>query len=265
MTAKELSHVLTEEEPAETAKAKAWNKCDRQTRAILLLSIEPEIAKLVLSCKTAKEVWDGLAQVHEEKSSVNKVQLQKEFYDSKMSPGTKVSTYVTHIKYLARQLEDSGEKVSEDSLTAKIVSGLTDDYRHLVSSWMGTPDNERTYERLLARLLAEERMVAGSSEKEDATALNMRNMVKKGQKGKDKNTKLECWCCKKVGHLRRDCKYYNKKDDDNKSDKNSKNEKNQKTSKKEENKTGIDSKCTQRRLQLVVFRLWSKQSYDHAP
>jgi len=83
LAAKGLILVLTASDgDNQQAELKA---ADQQAMAIILLALDTKFVKLVMHCKSAKEVWTRLVSVHEQKSSGMKMTLQKQFYDCHMS------------------------------------------------------------------------------------------------------------------------------------------------------------------------------------
>lgn len=77
-----------------------------------------------------------------------------------------VSTYVADMELIVKKLRDIGVSIDDDTFIGKIVSGLTPDFRHFMSNWMGTPEKERTYSNLLPRLMAEETMLSRNIKQE---------------------------------------------------------------------------------------------------
>lgn len=61
--------------PADTlgpneARTKTWLRDDAKARAIISSVMEYTQLECVLICTTAKEMWDALSRVHEQKSSI---------------------------------------------------------------------------------------------------------------------------------------------------------------------------------------------------
>lgn len=144
LTAKKIGHVLKTDRPQEDANGKIWDNDDHTARATILLALEYDLVKLVLPCSTAKDVWNRLKDVHSQQSESCKMILYQQFYSIMMEPGAKVSTYVADTELIVRKMKDAGIDITDDNLASKIVSGLTPDYKNFMSSWMSTPEKDRT-------------------------------------------------------------------------------------------------------------------------
>lgn len=77
-----------------------FKKHDIQVRAQLLLARDNKHARLVISCKTSKEVWERLCSINEQSSEANKILLQKEFFELKMGKNEAVHDFIARGKYL---------------------------------------------------------------------------------------------------------------------------------------------------------------------
>lgn len=205
LTAKGLGQVLSVK--PEGTDDDTWNKDDTKARAIILLSVNREIVKSIVHLRTSREIWTKLKQLHLQKSESNKIQLQQDFYNARMESGVKISEFVSRMEYITSQLKDFGEQISESALIAKIVSGLPTEYKHFMSAWLGTAESERTFDKLLSRLLAEEAILKETESKE-SVALNVRiDKTSKGKSDKKRDKKnIECYHCHKKGHYKRDCR-----------------------------------------------------------
>lgn len=209
LDSKGIYYVIDQMKPEEAGAAKdRWEKSDKSARTMILLSLEHDIVKAVMTCETASQMWNKLKTIHSHKSESCKMILYKEYYDCKMEPGMKISEYVTKVEFIAMKLKNINEKLTDENLISKIVSGLSSDYKHFMSNWLATPASDRTYDNLLPRLLAEEN-INSEPENKSATAMKMgaSEDYKKGEKRGKRNIKnIECYHCHKKGHLKKDCR-----------------------------------------------------------
>lgn len=215
LAAKDLDAVLTAVK-TETNKA-VFEAIDKKAKSYLLMSLDNQHVKLVLSCSTAKEIWDRLSAIHKQKSSTSKIVLQTQFFDARMNQGEKVAEYISRIEYLASQLKDAGEEVKDSTLVGKIVSGLPETYSSFMSSWMGMDAANMTLNNLLPRLMAEEAIKQKFDGAGSSAMAAQSNATKKGKNSKQPNRssskqninelkkRTKCRKCGQKGHWKAEC------------------------------------------------------------
>lgn len=213
LAAKDLDSVLTGVKTE--ANRATFEAADRKAKSYLLMSLDNQHVKLVLSCTSAKEIWARLSDIHEQKSSANKILLQTQFFDARMNQGEKVSDYIARVEFLASQLNDLGEPVANSTLVGKIVSGLTESYSSFMSSWLSMRPEEMTLTNLLPRLMAEESIKqkfdsAGSSAMVVQSNAAKKSKGRKHEKSSSKNIndlkkRTKCRKCGQKGHWKAEC------------------------------------------------------------
>lgn len=212
MTARGIKYVLDGTKPEQDSTAK-WDKDHQTAKALILLSLDESMVRLVLSCSTAKEVWSRLSEVHSQKSESCRMMLLQEFYNIKMQPGSKVCDYVSQTELIVKKLRDIGVRIDDETLIGKVVSGLSLDYKHFMTNWMGTPAVDRTYSNLLPRLITEESLIT----KDDPTVATAMKASYGGGQGKGQAKRgrkslkdMECHYCKIKGHFKKNCRKFKK-------------------------------------------------------
>lgn len=156
LEAKELAIAIQNEKIEFTAdRQPAFEKIEKRARSLLLLGLDTKHLKSVLNCKTAKQIWIRLKDLHENKSISNKMVLQKEFFDLKMKTNENVQDFISRAEFIHGNLKDIGVVLEESTLVAKIVSGLTSEYTNFVSNWSYLEDNKQQIAYLLPRLMNE--------------------------------------------------------------------------------------------------------------
>ena len=176
--------------------------------------MDDEQHDMVSNCYTAKEMWDKLARIHEQKSELGKNVLWQKFHEAQMEPGESVMTFTTRIQKIAKQLKDLDQNVTDESMIAKILMSLPEKFAAFQSAWDSTELKRQTIENLEARLVKEENLLSRGQLPETALASNTRfhsnnsrfqshNEVNNNQGQPDTRY---CKYCKKHGHIIMKCR-----------------------------------------------------------
>lgn len=110
----------------------------------------------LLTCSTAKEMWNKLGTIHAQKSASNRLLLTQRFHEYRMSATDSVIQHMAKVQNMARQLTDLGENVSQVSIMAKILASLMTKFLPFQTAWDSVEPNRQTIEHLQERLLREE-------------------------------------------------------------------------------------------------------------
>lgn len=117
--------------------------------------------------------------------------------------------HVARVKNMSQQLKDVGEPVTNTTVMAKILAGLTSKYSAFQTVWDNVEEHQQTVENLTERLIREEaRLAAGSETTEALAALKVTGAKKKTSGSWNKNGSkkdIECYKCKAKGHFAREC------------------------------------------------------------
>lgn len=82
--------------------------------------------------------------------------LQQRFFEFRMKPDSDVADHISNVAFMANQLCDLGEPVSEHVFMTKILCILPPSFRHLASTWDNIPTNQQNIESLTFQLIKEE-------------------------------------------------------------------------------------------------------------
>ncbi|XP_071578994.1 uncharacterized protein [Temnothorax nylanderi] len=103
----------------DSVTAKTWMKDNAKPMFLMSSSIEYGQLESLLICTTAKEMWDKLSRVHEQKSASNKIFLLQKFHEYKMAASDSVVQHISKVQNMAAQLTDIGETVTMQQLLQK--------------------------------------------------------------------------------------------------------------------------------------------------
>ncbi|XP_022181581.1 uncharacterized protein LOC111041582 [Myzus persicae] len=199
-----------------------WKRADNKAQKYIVTSVDEQPLLYIMNCETAKEMWDKLLSIYEQKSATSISLLQEKFYSYVMDPVDSMAGHISKLENLSKQLAQSGEPISDSMLMTKILMTLPDTYKHFYSAWDSMSSENKTLTNLTSRLMVEEsrqtqghdvqRDIAGSAfsakksygtNKEKHTKIgiseNQRNNDKKPGKYNH---------CKKTGHWKCECRIF---------------------------------------------------------
>ncbi|XP_015430586.1 PREDICTED: uncharacterized protein LOC107187094 [Dufourea novaeangliae] len=147
-----LDHVLRKVELAELTTDE-----QRRTHQIqaIGLHIEPNQQVHIEDCTDARDAWIALDQVHQPKSRVRILQLKKKLYQSRMKEDESMSSYVSRVKIVVKNLNETGCEVRDDDTAYTLLVGLPNDYENLNMSLANLPDEQFTSLEITKILLTE--------------------------------------------------------------------------------------------------------------
>lgn len=194
------------------AAKKTWIKDNARAMFLISSSMESEQLESLLVCSTAKEMWDKLSRIHEQKSASNKLILTQRFHEYRMSPGDSIVQHVAKVQNMAAQLLDVGEAISDVTNMAKVLASLSSKYATLQTAWDSVDPERQTFENLQERLIREEARLNSDGDNQGAFSAFRKKSVESRSKGNKKQRKpkerkdVECFKCKEKGHFARECK-----------------------------------------------------------
>lgn len=189
------------------AAFKEWKKKDNVAQKHIATTVGREPMLHIMNYNTAKEMWDKLHAVYEQKSETSIHLLQKKFYSYAMEDDDSVATHISKLEDLAQQLKDLGVEIPMSMVQTKILMTLPSTYSHFHSAWESTAAAERTLKNLTSRLMVEEaRILASETEANSSAYFARMHSKQRSYQQKSKNVKQgKCYQCNKIGHWKRDC------------------------------------------------------------
>ncbi|KMQ86283.1 retrovirus-related pol polyprotein from transposon tnt 1-94 [Lasius niger] len=206
--------------PADMTAAAGIKYKKDEARAKLLISSAIDYSQLeyLVTCATAKDMWQKLSAIHERKSTSNKLVLMQHFHEYKMAQNDSVAQHFSKVENMARQLKDVGELVSDTSIMAKILGSLPSKFGALITAWDSVPADSQTLANLQERLLKEESRLtahdqeagafAATSKKGDTsqTRNSSRGRGKQKAQHNSKTKDVTCYYCQSKGHFAYQCR-----------------------------------------------------------
>lgn len=214
-----------------------FKKADNKAQKYIVTSVDEQPLQYIMNCDTAKEMWDKLLSVYEQKSDSSVTLIQQKFYSYVMNPDDNMAIHISKLESLSRKLKQLGEPISDSMLMTKILMTLPENYKHFYSAWDSIPNVDKTLSNLSSRLMVEETRQTQGHDVQRDTASSSAFSAKKsfGTYNKEKHTKIgnsenqrnndkkpgKCNYCKKPGHWKRECRIFLKEQKEKRSESNS--------------------------------------------
>lgn len=222
LKAKSLYSMVTGEYIRTQANAEEWDRKDAKAQEILVVRLDEKPMHHVLSCNSAREMWEKLSSIYEHQSTVSVHLLQQKFFSLEYK-NCSVADFISQLEDIRGQLKHLGEELSEKMIITKILMSLPESLKHFVSAWESTPIDKQSLTELTSRLLVEEERAKQCEQVDAYVARGSKNKVKcfscnkfghtkqncRQWKPQNENSRLTCHYCKKPGHVKANCWFKN--------------------------------------------------------
>lgn len=199
---------------ATDAVQNTWEEKDAKARVLISTTLERSQLISLITCETAKQMWDALCSQYEQKWASSKLFLLNKFHGYRMKSGDTVVQHVSRVKNMALQLKNVGEIMSDATVMAKILSGLPS-YSSFQTAWDNVVEARQTIKNLTERLVREEMRHGSNGDTVEVLAIVKNSGAKNnGAKKKTVSSKqkvkkdlkdIKCFKCHEKGHYARDC------------------------------------------------------------
>lgn len=126
----DLWELVSDKDNAE--RSAEWKRRDEKAMATVILSVTPIQLSYIKSCKSAREAWDSLSQVHRPKGPVRKVSLFKQLLGMRMNEGDGIQEYLCEFTSVVDQLHQTGIELAEELLVIIILASLPVSFENFV-------------------------------------------------------------------------------------------------------------------------------------
>ena len=103
-----------------------WQEFNNACETAILSSVGKSQLGLLVSCRTAQEMWGRLQRLYMHPSEVNVARLEDELHSIRWKKNTTVDSYIQEIDRIADSLRECGQELSENRLKMTLLRGLPD-------------------------------------------------------------------------------------------------------------------------------------------
>lgn len=205
----EVWHTVEEAQPE--AASEIWKKADRKARATIGLLVEDDQLRHIKNATSAKAAWVALQNCHQKATLTNQVYLLKRICNLKLSEGGCMEEHINTYLDLVDQLAALGEVLKDKMIIAMLLCSLPESYNTLIVALETRAEDDLTVELVKSKLIDEaHRRRNTKSVTDDVDKALKSKACSKGSFVKKNAEKMNCFFCKKPGHLKKDCVKYKK-------------------------------------------------------
>ena len=191
---------------------------DFKAQKTMVESVDAKIIDLIQNCETAQAMWNKLNSYFEQQTETNVHLLQEKFFKMNLAENEDIITFIGKVEDIGKRLGRLGVEVPDSMLITKILMNLPNKYKHFISAWESTPAEQKTLVNLGNRLATEE--VRNKSEESEVALISKGASSHDKDKPKYEQSQRVCYWCKKSGHIKPNCRFYNRFLANNKNNKN---------------------------------------------
>ena len=125
------------EEPTTAQGRAAFKKKQAKAKRVIFDSVKDNLMAVLAPLRTAKECFDGLANLYEKKAPTQRRVLKKQLRSIRMEKDEKVVTFFSRIAQIRDQLLAIGDKVEDDDLVQTVFDGLPTTWETFLASVNG--------------------------------------------------------------------------------------------------------------------------------
>lgn len=195
-------------------KLKKYQKADKAARKLIVTSVEKKPLDLLLTCKSAKEMWTKLNAVFDMKSEENLSLVQKQFFDLTWDSSESVVHNLTKMEQLSAKMKALNSEISSTLLLSRVLTILPPKFNYFHTAWESMEDSKKNFETLTTRLMSEELRLNTQEKTEEAASALFTNKIgnqkyksdsRKNNNQQNKERKIRCYTCGSYEHKRKDC------------------------------------------------------------
>lgn len=171
---------------------------EKKCKSILVQCISDSQLEYIKEKEFAKEIYDTLVGVFERKSVAGQLLLRKQLLTMRYKDGDDINEYFLHFDHTVRELKSIGATLEELDIVCHLILTLPKSFDGLVTALETMDATKLTIEFVKSRLLDEcgkrAANIGCGSKSNESVAMHA------------DFSKIVCYRCKKVGHIKANCK-----------------------------------------------------------
>ena len=206
----------------QTKELTEWRQDDTKTASVIACTLSKSVAELVLTCISAKDIWDKLCARFVRSSTQRPNMLIELFFQAQRDCKEDISTHVAKLENPYVDLNDELVKHNENTLSERMLNGrilstLGKEYDSFKDVWDTIPTSAQTVNLLIEKLCAVELRADKFASAEGTALVTHENDTKKTNSMKVKSSKsmkrgvdcakqkFPCNKCRQLGHWAAEC------------------------------------------------------------
>lgn len=173
----------------------------RAARSAIFQKLGNDDLSLVRHLQDGKSVWERLVKAYADKSEMNAVAVHSRYRALRMAAGETVKGYINRAVSLSSDLRELNREVTEEDLAITILNGLRNEYRPVLLA-LQTSNLPLTVDRVRSTLMC---YIQHADEDPKAFKAGPRGYKSKKPKKRFEKSKVRCWLCDEVGHMKAMC------------------------------------------------------------
>jgi transposase InsO family protein len=177
-----------------------WKRGEATTKHLIASTIPDSVFNQIKGGTRTKEVWETLKRIYEERTRTTRVNLLKRFRNTQCGENVDVCTHFEELADMREQLAAMGKNIDDEDYTDVLLASLPSCYRTAISAINAST---RISKGALTPEIVTELMIAEYEQLTDTKTPQDQALSAVTFKGKKRD--VECFNCKKRGHIKADC------------------------------------------------------------
>ena len=197
--------IVSDSTKADEVKAlQKWKEGDRKTQARIELAISDSEMVHVMGAKTAKEMWKQLSTVKESRGQMGMLAARRRLMRTTAEEGFNMADHIATLRQIQEELHVMGNVVTDEDFAMILVTSLPESWDTFTTTFFRSRSNQTSKiqsQELVGILIDEFRRRMEREGNSGGVALQAKE---KGY-GNGGASDVECFNCRKKGHLKKDC------------------------------------------------------------